>query len=1001
MSQGGAADAQWPPRSPREALLSTPGGRDRLRRLATTSPLRRNTATASKHSTGKDRMKADMDMEDMGYNDDNDDDEDEDEEMLQLQLQEIQARIRLKKLQKKPRQTSDSEHDNAKPVIARTDSAATSRAPSRVAVERTTAEIVEEWREKRAEIGKNALQRRNSRAQINVPASPPRRVQSTELPRSPGRVLLGIDKGLKGTDISLKRAPGLRKNLENEFQDTRRTGPFLQRTNSQTGSRAPSQNSSQEGRPRSFNERMATLRAQDTERQERDARIRLKRSSAFDIDSKQMEAFKDNAIELPHMPAPTKEFTRDEVLSSYNRTNGDLIRRKTTSNLRSAMKNGNETTTPGIPGSQDGVKYLQSSRRNGGETATSIRSSSQDEATYLQSRRNSAETTSSIGPNSQSSFDKSTNLRPAVRIGTEAKVSTRPTSQSSFEGVTYLHSARRNSADITAPAKPASQSSFDGIANLRSALRNSFERRPSSQSSSDGSTKLRSAMKSGAATSTSTVLGTQSSFDDLTKTRSRSRTDNPLAEVAEPEASQFEPYSSTHLSKRIIPHQTLTRTLRGKKTFTLPDLLKTVKAPDFSGPDIEQDVVVFATIAAKSAPRLHQNQSQNNGKFMVLTLTDLKWEVELFLFQGAFEKFWKLTPGTVIALLNPGFMAPPRGKTDTGKFSLTLNSSEDTLLEIGNARDLGYCKSVKKDGKTCDSWVDKRHTEFCDYHVNLSLTKTHASRMEVNTMNFGPKRTYNGSGASGSHNSRDMSSYQKRREEVKMREKTRYDRESHSQIYIGKRSAVNLLDDVDFEPDAFHRGSSKEERMTKQLLAQEKERELGRKLGMMGGGLGADYMKRRNQALPNTQHTDGNRSREPTPPADARTLGLSGRGTNVQLSPIHKRKRGNTISSSFSSTDSAPVVAQPTKSSMRNPSSGLGWGSNLSKELTHMREGRTLMKQRESKEMAPPVKKKTRFVTDKGIREAGRESIGGDLVESMMDGADDDDDDDDLWIVME
>ncbi|PQE11252.1 primase zinc finger protein [Rutstroemia sp. NJR-2017a BVV2] len=936
-------------------------------------------------------------MEDMGTNDDDDDDEDEDEEMLQLQLQEIQARIRLKKLQKKPRQASDSENENAKPVVVRADSAANSRTSSRVAGERTTSEIVEAFREKRAEQEKIALQRRNSRAQINVPASPPRRVQSTELPRSPGRVLLGIDKGLKGTDISLKRAPGLRKNLEKEFQDTRRTGPFLHRANSQIGIRAPSQNSSQEGRPKSFNERMTTLRALDTEREERDARIRLKRSSAFDIGSKQMEAFKDNAIELPHLPAPTKEFSRDEVLNSYNRTDGDLTRRKTTSNLRSAMKNGNETTTSTGPGSQDGVKYLQSSRRNGGDKAASIRPSSQDEATYLQSRRNSTETTTSTGANSQSSFDKSTTLRPAVRIGMETKVSTRPSSQSSFDGVTYLHSARRNSADITASAKPVSQS-FDGATTLRSALRNSIERaastRPSSQSSSDGSTKLRSAMKSGTEAPTSARLGTQPSFDGLAKTRSR-------VELAEPEPSQFEPYSSTHLSKRIIPHQALTRTLRGKKTFTLPDLLKTVKAPDFSGPDIEQDVVVFATIAAKSAPRLHQNQSQNNGKFIVLTLTDLKWEVDLFLFKGAFEKFWKLTPGTVIALLNPGFMAPPRGKTDTGKFSLTLNSSEDTLLEIGTARDLGYCKSIKKDGKTCDSWVDKRHTEFCDYHVNLSLTKTHASRMEVNTMNFGPKRTYTGSGASGSHNSRDMASYQKKREDEKMREKTRYDRESHSQIYIGKRSAVNLLDDVDFDPDAFHRGSSKEERLTKQLLAQEKERELGRRLGMMGGGLGADYMKRRNQTLPNKQQTEGNRSREPTPPPDSRTLGLSGRGTNVQLSPVHKRKRANTISSSFSSTDSAPIVAQPTKSSMRNPSAGLGWGNNLSKELTNMREGRTLMKQRETKEMAPPVKKKTRFVTDKGIREAGRESIGGELVESMIGGANDNDDDDDLWIVME
>lgn len=171
-----------------------------------------------------------------------------------------------------------------------------------------------------------------------------------------------------------------------------------------------------------------------------------------------------------------------------------------------------------------------------------------------------------------------------------------------------------------------------------------------------------------------------------------------------------------------------------------------------------------------------------------------------------------------------------------------------------------------------------------------------------------------------------MAGYKQRREELKKGEKTKYDRESHSQIYIGKRSAVSLLDDVDFDPDAFHRGSTKEDRMTKQILAQEKERELGRKLGMMGGGLGADYMKRRNPVPLNPQDTM-NSDRELSPP-DARKLGLIGAKPSVRLSPINKRKRANTIGG---------------------------------------------------------VKKKTRFVTAKGIREAGRESLGGPELDIELD----------------
>ncbi|KAK6593031.1 primase zinc finger [Botrytis cinerea] len=823
--------------SPRSAI-KYPGGRDRLRRYATgfsptASPSKRRPAVSqTPHATGKDRMKADMYMEEMGG------DDEDDEETLQLKLQEIQARLRLKQLQKKNKQSSDSEGEkierNEQPEsyrpasgLLRANSAATNRASSRLAGLGA------------AELRERQSQRPKSRTEVNVPASPPRRVQPAELPQSPGRVLLGIDKGLKGIDISLKRAPGLRKNLESDFNNSKRTGPFLQRSQSQTGNRIPaSQSFNQVERPKSFSERMAAARITDTERQERAARIKKTRSTAFDIDQKQMD--------------------REEVLNSLNNSNGELRRHKTTSNLRSIPISSNETSAR--PLSQGPQSSFDSSRRpeikNSHEIYAGLRRGSQDSQNSLDTSKRLAFRNGNGSQSSQSSFDT---YRSALRNGTEAKFLSRPDSR---------------------------------------------DRRPDSQ---DKNTNARS-------------------FDNLNRTRSNSNMNKASSDTSDGEASQFEPYSTSHLSKRIIPHQVLTRSLQGKKTFLIPDLLRTVKAPDFAGPEIEEDVVVFATIAAKSAPRAHQDQAKNGGKFMVLTLTDLKWEIELFLFRTAFEKFWKLTPGTVIALLNPGFMPPARGKTDTGKFSLTLSSSDDTILEIGTNRDLGYCKSVKRDGKTCDTWVNTRHTEFCDYHVNLSLTKTHANRMEVNTMSFGPKRNFGGGGTEQKYNSRDMAGYKQRREELKKGEKTKYDRESHSQIYIGKRSAVSLLDDVDFDPDAFHRGSTKEDRMTKQILAQEKERELGRKLGMMGGGLGADYMKRRNPVPLNPQDTM-NSDRELSPP-DARKLGLIGAKPSVRLSPINKRKRANTIGG---------------------------------------------------------VKKKTRFVTAKGIREAGRESLGGPELDIELD----------------
>jgi minichromosome maintenance protein 10 len=721
-------------------------------------------------------------------------DEDEDEETLQLQLQEIQARLKLKKLQKKATQTSDTEKEINRAGSAppsRANSAAASRAQSRIS----------ELREER-------LQRSKSQASVHVPVSPIRRAQPpAELPRSPQRVLLGIDKGLKASDVSLKRAPSLRKPDETS-QKSNLLGPFLQRTSSQASSRV-SGLTQQDDRPLSFSERMAAMKKQDKEHEERNLRVKKNRSMAFDIDHQKMQNLKKTAVEYPDAPRPAPEFTREEVLNSYAQPSG-LSRSKTTPNLR------------------------------GGTRAPS------------------------------------------------------------------------NNTDMTA-------------------------------------------------TSTKSVL---TKAGDIPQTRASKLLKEP-SEITDVEASQFEPYSSIHLSKRIVPHKDLTRILTGKKTFVIPDLLRTVKGPDFSGPDAEEDVVVFGIIAQKSEPRSHAQNGKNDkrGKYMVMSLTDLKWDLDLFLFDSAFEKFWKITVGTIIAILNPTFMPPPKGRADTGKFSITLNSNADTdnVLEIGTARDLGFCKSVKKDGKTCTAWVDKRHTEFCDFHVNETLKKTHANRMEVNTMNFGKGPT-----GEKRFSSRDMTGYFDRQKKAEQEKKTRYDVESHSQIFIGKRSTVNMLDDADFDPDAFHRGSTKEERMTRRILEQEKERDLRKKLGGIGTGIGANYMRKQDRS---SQHQPDFSSSDMVeePPPDVAALGLrNGKAKDVQLSPI-KRKRANTASSS----------------------AAVGWGGNLTKELGRMKNGESLQ----------PVKKKTRFVTEKGIREAGRESIGGDAVKAVVSNLVDDDDDDDLEIL--
>lgn len=750
-------------------------------------------STPSFRQRARDLLKSDAELRDV-------EEEEDDEETLQLKLQEIQARLKLKKLQK-ANQKPEVMTSNTGAVVGRAGSAMQGRAqsPPRVRSRPDIAGLEEE-----------RAQRAMTHTSIHVPVSPVRRAQPVKNPQSPGRVLLGIDKGLKGSDVSLRRAPTLRRDSTDRHQNAQQAGSFLHRITSEHGQQsstdgAQPQTSVDLKRPRTFNERIADDRALQASRRERDARIKKSRSTAFGIDDKEMEGFKNAAVAIPEVLAKPPEFSREQVLGAFNRPIG---------------------------------RTLESSR----SSITSRASSRTDSLTAA-------------------------NHETSVR-----------------EGNTLA------SATISKPVPKV-----------------------------------------------------------------RSKRLGP-ADVSETEASQFDPFSATHLSKRILPHSVLTRTLAGKKSYLIPDFLKDVKAPDFDLPDVEEDIVLLAIVATKSAPRAHKSSGKggkdDRGKYMVITLTDLKWELDLFLFNSGFDKFWKLTPGTVIAILNPNIMAPPQGKADTGRFSLTITSDEDTVLEIGNARDLGFCKSVKKDGKTCDSWIDKRHTEFCEFHVNATLQRTKAGRMEVNTMtsSFGPRP----------YRSRDVTGFVQRKEEAEKRADTKFDRDTQTRVYIGTvgRGTTKMLDEDDYDPDALQYGS-KGERVRKRFAEQEKERDIARKLGSLGSGLGSDYMRVWQPPQVHPSNVPEENGSAPPPP-DAAALGLlagKGKAAEIHLSPV-KRKRTNTMSSS----------------------SAVGWGGQLTTELGRLKDGESLR----------PVKKKTRFVTEKGIREAGRESLGA-VHDKKGAGSDDDD----------
>ena len=732
----------------------------------------------------------------------------EDEETLQLKLAAIEAKLKLKRLQQKKNKAGAPDSDVDHGECGKDQSPRKENLPPSC--------------QNRGPYEMIPLVRPGSATDVQIPVSPQRRHVAAEEAHSPGRVLLGIDKGLKGRNVSLRRPQGTQAKDEDPFQSKTQLGSIPKRVRLSPSSTTPRLD--QPDRVKSFSEKIAETRQQDKARKEKLDRLHRQRSRGFGVQQQELDVLKtaadsvEQAMEGRSKHAPqeaSSEFSRAEVLKAVNKPNGGLV------------------------------------QRSNSNTGT---------------RRSRAQVKSSND----------------TRVKTNAQLDLKPS-----------QAAAKDMRKLTRSLSPKFRTS-----------------------------------------------------------------DPPLGEhCPETSRSLFEPFSSLHLSKRLLPHNVLTNTLSEKHIFLLPSLLGAVKSPNFVLPDVpEPDHVVLAIIASKSLPLNHkgahkstngestsiaeaaQSEQNTNGKYMVLTLTDLKWTVDLFLFATGYTRFRKLAPGAVVALLNPDIMPPPPGRADTGRFSLKLASSDDTVLEIGSSRDLGWCKSVRKDGKQCGSWIDKRHTEFCEFHVDAVVERTRRGRMEVQGMSV-PFAPGGRRGGRSGHFGNQRRGHKPGQDDGLSREGPRYDCSSASHYFVAPSipgfSAARLLD----TEDGIERGGSREERIRKRLAEREKENEIAKKLGEGGNGAGSEYLRLRAGGETSAKNADP----QATDPVDATSLGLMGnKARNVRLSPIKKRK----------------VSALSVDGS----------------------------------------RKKTRFVTDRGIKEAGRESFGGDVAMKAADN-DDDDDDDELEVV--
>ncbi|ORY77356.1 hypothetical protein BCR37DRAFT_153512 [Protomyces lactucae-debilis] len=174
--------------------------------------------------------------------------------------------------------------------------------------------------------------------------------------------------------------------------------------------------------------------------------------------------------------------------------------------------------------------------------------------------------------------------------------------------------------------------------------------------------------------------------------------------------------------------------------FNIRQFFAAVGPPDYELDDDIVDFVIAGIVASKSDTRSAKNE--NASKYCVLTLTDLKLDVAVFLYDDAFKDFWKMPVGTVLYLLNPVIQKPrPGASADKLTFKIT---DAKKILEVAKAADFGLCRTVKQNGQQCTQWINTRKQAegVCDFHLELKFEKNTKKRTEFSsgTRAFDPRQ---------------------------------------------------------------------------------------------------------------------------------------------------------------------------------------------------------------------------------------------------------------------
>ncbi|XP_012063483.1 PREDICTED: protein MCM10 homolog [Atta cephalotes] len=145
--------------------------------------------------------------------------------------------------------------------------------------------------------------------------------------------------------------------------------------------------------------------------------------------------------------------------------------------------------------------------------------------------------------------------------------------------------------------------------------------------------------------------------------------------------------------------------------------------------NVHNDWVIAGVLINKSTTKT----SQKGTSYCIWKISDLSDDlktVSIFLFSNAYKQLWKTIVGSVIGILNPNVL---ESKDNIDQATLSIDNPQKMMI-LGRSKDMGKCKSIKKNGDPCTTIINTSRCEYCVYHVKQEYKKC-TRRAEIQSSN--------------------------------------------------------------------------------------------------------------------------------------------------------------------------------------------------------------------------------------------------------------------------